>query len=99
MAVRVRRDPVTAQVVVQFVLPDDVHRGPVSVVGSFNGWKPGAHRLIRRSNGTRSVNVRVPGDDLEIWFRYLGSDGAWFDDPDADEITRDGCVLRLDRRP
>jgi hypothetical protein len=66
----------------QFVLPDDVHDGPVSAVGSFNGWQPGAHKLVKRSNGTRSVSVKVPAG-TEVHFRYLGSGGVWFDDPEV----------------
>jgi 1,4-alpha-glucan branching enzyme len=98
MTIRIKREPATGQVSVQFVLPDEVHPGPVSVVGTFNDWKPGAHRMIRRSNGTRSVTVKVPADE-DVRFRYLGSDGAWFDDPDADEITAEGCTVRLSGRP
>jgi 1,4-alpha-glucan branching enzyme len=82
VAIRVSTDRKTGSAKIQFVLPDDVHDGPVSAVGDFNAWQPGAHRLIRRSNGTRSVTVTVPaGQDLR--FRYLGSGGRWFDDPDA----------------
>jgi hypothetical protein len=67
---------------IQFILPDDVHDGPVSAVGTFNDWTPGVHKLVRRSNGTRSVSVEVPAGE-EIRFRYLGSGGGWFDDDDA----------------
>jgi len=75
----------TAATKVQLVLPDDVHDGPISVVGSFNDWTPGQHRLVRRSNGTRSVSLLVtPGQELH--FRYLGSGGHWFDDPDGGVI-------------
>jgi hypothetical protein len=38
--------------------------------------------LVRRSNGTRSVTVTAPAGQ-ELRFRYLGSGGHWFDDPDA----------------
>lgn len=79
---------------IQFVLPDDVHHGAVSVVGSFNDWRPGAHRLVRRSNGTRSISVAVPRGQ-EVRFRYLGVGGVWFDDPDAHEITHDGSLVRV----
>ncbi len=58
MALRIKADG--SQIRIQFVLPDDIHVGPVSAVGSFNDWKPGAHTLVRRSNGTRSVTVAVP---------------------------------------
>jgi hypothetical protein len=82
MAIRVSPDPRTGTSKIQFVLPDDVHDGPVSAVGDFNGWRPGAHRLVRRRNGTRSVTITVPAGQ-ELRFRYLGSGGVWFDDPDA----------------
>ena len=93
MTIRIQQqDPAAAKI--QFVLPDDVHDGAVSVVGSFNDWSPGVHRLVRRSNGTRSVSVAVPRGQ-EVRFRYLGNGGVWFDDPDAHEITCDGSVFRL----
>lgn len=71
---------------VKFVLPDDVHDGPVSVVGDFNNWEPGAHLLRRRSNKTRSVSVNVPTGET-LHFRYLGEGGHWFDDPDAGDLV------------
>ena len=82
MAIRVSTNSKTGTSKIQFVLPDDVHDGPVSAVGDFNGWEPGKHKLVRRSNGTRSVSVTVPAGQ-ELRFRYLGSGGVWFDDPDA----------------
>jgi hypothetical protein len=65
---------------VTFVLPSDQPGGKVSVVGDFNGWTPGAHQLVRRSNGTRSVKVAVPTGH-RFGFRYLAEGGRWFDDP------------------
>lgn len=91
MTIRIQRTPTTAKI--QFVLPDDIHDGQISAVGTFNDWRPGVHKLIRRSNGTRSVSVAVPTGQ-EIRFRYLGTGGVWFDDPDAHEITDDGSLLR-----
>jgi hypothetical protein len=82
MAIRVSSDDKAGMAKIQFVLPDDVHDGPVSAVGDFNGWRPGVHKLVRRSNGSRSVSVEVPAG-REVRFRYLGSGGVWFDDPDA----------------
>ena len=92
MTIRIQQQDSTAAKIV-FVLPDEVHAGAVSVVGTFNDWKPGAHRLVKRSNGTRSVSVAVPrGQDVQ--FRYLGDGGVWFDDPDADAITPEGSLVR-----
>jgi hypothetical protein len=82
MAIRILTTPDAGRTKVQLVLPDDIHDGPVSAVGTFNDWTPGRHRLIRRSNGTRSVTVTVASEQ-ELRFRYLGSGGRWFDDPDA----------------
>jgi 1,4-alpha-glucan branching enzyme len=82
MAIRVSSNGKSGTAKIRFVLPDDVHNGPVSAVGDFNEWQPGAHLLVRRSNGTRSVTVTVPAGQ-ELRFRYLGSGGVWFDDPDA----------------
>jgi hypothetical protein len=79
---------------IQFVLPDDVHDGPVSAVGTFNDWTPGAHRLARRSNGTRSVTVVVDRGQV-VRFRYLGTGGQWFDDLDAHEVDGSGGVLHV----
>ncbi len=92
MAIRIKTNP--TETTIQFVLPDDIHDGPVSAVGTFNGWQPGAHRLVRRSNGTRSVTVAVPAGQ-EVRFRYLGAGGCWFDDPEADEVRADGSLLHL----
>ncbi|MET3807324.1 1,4-alpha-glucan branching enzyme [Nakamurella sp. UYEF19] len=92
MTIRIQQRDKTATKI-QFVLPDDIHDGAVSVVGSFNDWRPGAHRLIKRSNGTRSVSIAVPRGQ-EVSFRYLGVGGVWFDDPDAHEITPQGSLVR-----
>ena len=94
MAVQVLIDPKTSKTKVNFLLPDDVHDGPVSAVGTFNNWTPGKHRLVKRANGTRSITLDVvPGE--EIKFRYLGSGGRWFDDPDVAELHWDGGVFRV----
>jgi predicted RNA binding protein YcfA (HicA-like mRNA interferase family) len=94
VTVRIQVDPRTERAKLQLVLPDDIHDGPVSAVGTFNDWTPGQHRLIRRSNGTRSVTVLVqPG--TEVRFRYLGSGGRWFDDPDAQVVDSEGSFIRV----
>ncbi|MCW2540209.1 MAG: isoamylase N-terminal protein [Frankiales bacterium] len=97
MAISITTDEQSRSTRIRFVLPDDVHDGPVSAVGSFNDWTPGKHKLVRRTNGTRSVTLTVPaGDEIqEIKFRYLGSGGVWFDDPDAHDVLPDGGVLHL----
>lgn len=76
-----------------FVLPNDETAGKVSVVGDFNGWTPGVHTMVRRSNGTRSVRVTVPSGRA-LRFRYLGEHDGWFDDPEVEQRHwQDGLVL------
>lgn len=76
-----------------FALPTAQMDGPVSVVGTFNDWTPGAHTLRKRSNGMASVQVSVPAGS-EVTFRYLADGGRWFDDHAADRITSQGSVVR-----
>ena len=90
MALRITSDGTSTRI--QFVLPDDIHDGAISAVGTFNDWLPGAHKLIRRSNGTRSVTIAVPAGE-QIQFRYLGEGGVWFDDEDAHAITSEGSLI------
>ena len=78
---------------VTFCLPLDRPAGPVSVVGSFNDWQPGRHELRPRRDGTRTVSVTfAPGDHR---FRYLATDGVWFDDENADCVGPDGGEIRV----
>jgi hypothetical protein len=91
MALRITSDGTSTRI--QFVLPDDIHDGAISAVGTFNDWLPGAHKLVRRSNGTRSVTVAVPVGE-QVQFRYLGEGGVWFDDEDAHAITPEGSLIR-----
>ncbi|ALG10108.1 hypothetical protein [Kibdelosporangium phytohabitans] len=89
--IRKRRQK-NGMVTVTWVLPFDVHDGPVSVVGCFNDWTPGSHVLGKRSNGTRSVSWTAPAG-AETRFRYLGHGGRWFSDPDATSHGVDGVVV------
>jgi 1,4-alpha-glucan branching enzyme len=84
----------TDDVKVTFVLPVDDPAGPVSVVGDFNEWRPGATVLAKRANGTRSAAVTLPTGS-RVRFRYLGDNGHWFDDPDADRVEPEGGVLEV----
>jgi 1,4-alpha-glucan branching enzyme len=77
-----------------FVLPADHPAGTVSVVGTFNDWTPGAHVLKKRSNGTASATITVP-EGTTVHFRYLGENGVWFDEPEADVITDEGSLVTV----
>jgi 1,4-alpha-glucan branching enzyme len=94
LPIRIISTPDASHTKVQFVLPDDAHDGPVSAVGDFNDWTPGRHKLVRRSNGTRSVTLTVPTGQ-ELRFRYLGSGGRWFDDPEAHAIDQHGSIIHI----
>jgi hypothetical protein len=80
------------QAKVRFVWTQSEPVGQLSVVGSFNDWTPGLDELVDNPDGTRSVTVGLPYGMLVV-FRYLGPDGQWFDEPDADRITEQGSVL------
>ena len=82
----------TGEIKLTFTLPPGEPNGDVSVVGTFNDWTPGQHRLVRRTNGTRSVSVTVPSG-ATVRFRYLGQHGLWFDEPDADAVDHEGSVV------
>jgi hypothetical protein len=84
----------TGSVRLTFTLPLESPPGPVSVVGDFNSWRPGAHLLVRRTNGTRSASVTVAAGST-LRFRYLGPDGLWFDDAHADEVDHAGGLVSV----
>ncbi|MBW5486889.1 isoamylase early set domain-containing protein [Streptomyces bambusae] len=68
---------------VTFVLPADQPPGEVSVVGDFNDWRPGAHPLTARPDGSRAVTVRLRTKQVHR-FRYLATGDHWFDEEMAD---------------
>lgn len=80
------------EVKVTFALPVDQPDGAVSVVGDFNDWTPGRTVLAKRANGTRSASITLPAGS-RVRFRYLGENGHWFDDTEAD---RDGDAGVID---
>lgn len=80
MLERTRRDNTTE---ITFVLPAGHPCGPVSVVGDFNDWQPGAHPLAMRKDGSRSVTVAMPAEQ-RVHFRYLAEGDHWFDEEGAD---------------
>ncbi|MFZ0159605.1 MAG: isoamylase early set domain-containing protein [Kineosporiaceae bacterium] len=90
----IRRQAKGSQVKITFALPAEDIAGRVSVVGDFNAWTPGAHALVKRANGTRSVSVVVPSGSVQR-FRYLAEGGQWFDDPEADAHSHEGGLLHV----
>ncbi|WP_316671082.1 isoamylase [uncultured Propionibacterium sp.] len=89
----IRKEPVPGNsVAIVFSLPADHPAMPVSVVGSFNDWQPLRNPLKVRPDGSATAMIVVPVGTL-IHFRYLGANGHWFDDIDAQEATEDGGFL------
>ena len=81
---------------VTFSLPAHEPLGVVSVVGDFNAWEPGRRELVLRRNGTRTVSVVLPPGEHR--FRYLASNGVWFDDETADKIDAGRSWVRVQAR-
>ena len=92
--IRVQKTRGSDQVKVTFTLDESAPDGPVSVVGDFNDWSPFTHAMRKRSNGARSASITVPPGS-EVHFRYLASEGRWFDDDDATEHRADGGILKV----
>ncbi|NLA29089.1 MAG: hypothetical protein GX875_05470 [Propionibacterium sp.] len=90
----IRRQPRNEAVAVVFVLPANHPHAPVSVVGDFNEWQPFRHPMIERPDGTLSTTVLF-SQGTTVRFRYLGRDGFWFDDPDADIIDSEGGIIHV----
>lgn len=86
------RTPLTDRTEVTFVLPADAPPGPVSVVGDFNDWRPGAHTLRAREDGQRAVTVELPKESTHS-FRYLAAGDYWFNDGSIGD--QDGPNSRL----
>ncbi|MFK0047712.1 isoamylase early set domain-containing protein [Streptomyces sp. NPDC090741] len=68
---------------ITFVLLAAHPAGEVSVVGDFNDWRPGAHPMAERPDGTRAVTVTLPVNQHH-GFRYLANGGHWLDEEEAD---------------
>ena len=85
-----------ARVRVTFKLPADV--GKVAVAGDFNDWNASTTRLQKKGD-VRSASVSLdPG--RRYFFRYVDSDGRWFNDEDPDgfetnEFGESNCIIDL----
>lgn len=90
----IRKQPRGDTIAIEFILPASHPNAPASVVGSFNDWQPHRHPLIRRPDGSMRTTVLAPVGTV-LHFRYLGADGTWFDEVDADAIDEHGCTITV----
>ena len=81
----IKKEHKKGEVKVTFILPKEDVEGKVSVVGDFNAWDPNKNRLVKRSNGTYSVSVKLD-EGGHYAFRYFDESGAWRNDETADEL-------------
>ena len=58
MALRITPNGTSTKI--QFVLPDDVHDGAVSAVGTFNDWTPGVTSSSAAATAPAASRVAVP---------------------------------------
>jgi len=86
-------------VLVTFRVSDaDLRDRRISVVGDFNSWDRTADLLWEQTPGTHVLTLAMtPG---RYRFRYVTSDGRWFDDEGAHGYENNGfgqqnCVLEL----
>lgn len=88
------------EVDVTFAVPDNTQDDQVAVVGDFNDWDPKATPL--RKQGSQRVATLTVVSGRRYAFRYLGDDGRWFNDDDADayesnDFGGENAVLDLSR--
>lgn len=66
----------------------DADARSVSVVGSFNGWSPGATPMTRLDDGTWQVKIRLRPGRFEYKFAVDGT--RWIPDPHNPDAVDDG---------
>ncbi len=79
----------SAIIAVTFSQPASHPNAPISLVGSFNDWQPFVNQLVKRPDGTLTTTVHAYAG-AHLVFRYLGNDGFWFDDLDAEWVDHEG---------
>jgi len=62
----------------------------ISIVGDFNGWKPGKSEMTKiEADGRFEATLSLPVDQ-DFKFKYLRDDGAWVNDDAADSYFHHG---------
>ncbi len=90
------------QVKVTFTLAARSGNSRISVVGDFNGWRPGANVFKRRGDLEVASLTLSAGRRYE--FRYVDENGTWFNDEAAhgssrNEFGEDNSVIDLRDAP
>ncbi|MDX2389300.1 hypothetical protein NJL88_04215 [Streptomyces sp. DK15] len=80
-----------------FVLSSGHPIGEVSVVGDFNGRRPGLHPMAGCADGSRAAAVVLPAGDRH-GLRYLAEDGHWRDEEGPAATTAATASSTPDRR-
>jgi 1,4-alpha-glucan branching enzyme len=68
---------------VTFDLPGEVGAKRVALCGEFNEWKPKAHRMKQRKDGSFSITLSLPAGQ-SYRFKYLVDGKRWENDWSAD---------------
>lgn len=71
-----------SQVTFKLKIARDLSGG--SVVGDFNNWTPGAHKLKADKSGHLTAIVSLPSNK-RFAFKFLTTGGAWLNDDAADD--------------
>ncbi len=75
------------KVQVTFVLPMQEGDETVCLVGDFNNWDTHLTRMVRASERTWEVKLRL-APNREYQYRYLVNGSIWRTDPAADSYVR-----------
>ncbi len=71
---------------VTFKLPKGLDAATVALLGDFNEWKPEAHPLKARKDGSWSTTVSLKASQ-EYRFRYLVDGQEWVNDEGVDHLV------------
>jgi len=72
----------------------------IYVAGTFNNWDEYSLPMKKQKDGSFMLEIELPAGEKHL-FRYVGADGLWFNDPEADAYEPSGfagvynCVLRV----
>lgn len=98
------KDSDQVSVTFQVDAPHGLGDAPAAVVGDFNAWDPTATPFAPPPNGgPMRATVVVPAGH-RYRFRYLGQNGHWFNEEDADDYESNAmgdknCILDLSCLP